>query len=128
MDGSCERSSDPPQFEQKRPLVGLLVPQRVHLRSGGRWGENSNCGAAGRMGASLVRTAAAGAGGANVAGGEKNGGSTEGVAGGAAAAGGAGRGGTDTAGGAVGAGGARPRGGVGATPAPSPESRRFPQS
>jgi len=108
-----------PQFEQKRPLGGLLVPQRVQRRSGARWGENSNCGAGGRIGASLARGALEGVGGgANVAGGAKNGGSTEGVAGGAGAA--AGAAGCTT--------GARPRGGVGATPAPSPEIRRFPQS
>ena len=86
MEGSFGRSSEPPQFEQKRPLAGLLVPQRAHVRSGGRCGENSNCGAAGRRGASLARAAAAGA--------------------------------TGT----------RPRGGVGATPTPSPEGKRFPQS
>jgi len=48
--GSGGWSSDVPQFEQKRPLSGLLVPQRVHMRSGGRGGENSNCGAGGRIG------------------------------------------------------------------------------
>jgi len=48
-----------PQFEQKRPLSGLLVPQRVHMRSGVRGGEKSNCGAGGRIGgASLGRDAA----------------------------------------------------------------------
>jgi len=124
VDGSWGRSSEAPQFEQKRPLGGLLVPQRVHLRSGGRCGENSNCGAAGRIGASLVRTGFAVDGdGAKVAGGEKKGGTTDGVfpAGGAGGAADAGeRGGCAT--------GARPRGGVGATPASSPEIRRFPQS
>ena len=115
MDGSCGRSSEPPQFEQKRPVVGLPVPQRVQRRSGGRWGENSNCGAAGRIGASLGRGALEGLAGANVAGGAKNGGTTDGVGGGGAGAEGC-------------ATGARPRGGVGATPAPSPETRRFPQS
>jgi len=63
------------------------------------------------MGASLTRPLLTGPGGAKVAGGEKNGG-TDGLAGGAGG----------------GATGARPRGGVGATPATSPEIRRFPQS
>lgn len=122
MDGSCGRSSEAPQFEQKRPLAGLLVPQRLHLRSAGRGGENSNCGAAGRMGTSLARgaTDCEAVGDANVAGGEKNGGTTDDAAGGGGAAGAGGRGGC--------AAGERPRGGVGATPAPSPEIRRFPQS
>ncbi|HET7540136.1 MAG TPA: hypothetical protein VFK05_09695 [Polyangiaceae bacterium] len=116
VEGSWGRSSDPPQFEQKRPLGGLLVPQRVHLRSGGFCGENSNCGAAGRIEASFERGAGAGGGGgwAKVEGGAKNGGAAEGVAG---------AGGFDDC-----AAGASPRGGVGATPAPSPEIRRFPQS
>ena len=96
-------------MEQKRPLSGLLVPQRVHIRSGGRGGEKSNCGAAGRIGgASLGREGAGAAGGANAGGGGKKGGAGAGCAGAAA--------------------GARPRGGVGAAPAPSPETKRFPQS
>ncbi|MEI9951133.1 MAG: hypothetical protein WDO74_19670 [Pseudomonadota bacterium] len=48
------------------------------MRSDGRCGENSNCGAAGRMGASLRRVPLlTGEEGANVAGGEKNGGATD---------------------------------------------------
>ncbi|MEI9939678.1 MAG: hypothetical protein WDO69_20860 [Pseudomonadota bacterium] len=71
-------------------MAGLLVPQRVHRRSGGRCGENSNCGAAGRMGASLTRAPPDGAAGAaNVAGGAKKGGTTDGLRG---AAGGLGAG------------------------------------
>ncbi len=117
VEGSFGRSSAPPQFEQKRPLGGLLVPQRAQRRSAGRCCENSNCGAAGRIEASFLR-GAGGTEGANVDGGAKNGGATEGLG----CAGG-------TAGGVEGcATGARPRGGVGATPAPSPETRRFPQS
>jgi len=75
------------------------------------------------LGTSLTRAPLLGGpGGANVDGGAKNGGTTEAVTGTAAAgmAAGAGAGG--------GAAGANPRGGVGATPAPSPEIRRFPQS
>ena len=89
--------------------------QRAQTRSAGRC-ENSNGGAAGRMGAPSAVGLTLGGGGANVDGGAKN----EGTAGGGA--GGAG-------GGAGGGTGASPRGGVGATtPAPSPEIRRFPQS
>ena len=96
--------SGPPQFEQKRPVAGLLVPQRAHTRSccDARCA-NSKGGAAGRMGCpSLGRGALLDAvGGAKLGGGAKNAGA--GAAGGADA----------TA-------GARPRGGVGADPAASP--------
>ena len=57
-------SNGPPQFEQKRPLGGLLVPQRMQTRSAGR-GEKSNGGAAGRcaLGIWLARCAGGAAGG-----------------------------------------------------------------
>jgi len=82
VEGSWGRSSELPQFEQKRPLSGLLVPQRVHFRSGGPCWENSKGGAAGRIDASLRRGAGAAGGGApeegaKVLGGEKNGGATD---------------------------------------------------
>ena len=84
MDGSGKLTRAPPQFEQKRPLSGLLVPQRAHTRSGARC-ENSKGGAAGRIGTSLVRGGALpGAEGANGEGGAKNGGATEPTAGGGA--------------------------------------------
>ena len=96
-------------MEQKRPLSGLLVPQREHVRSGGFGAENSNCGAGGRIGGWLGRDGATAAplAGANAGGGGKKG---------------------DAASDAAGFAGAKPRGGVGAGTAPTPSTKRFPQS
>jgi len=87
----------------------LLVPQREHVRSGGLGGENSNCGAAGRIGGWLGREGVA----PLLAAANAGGGGKKGEAGGSGV-------GAFT--------GASPRGGVGAATADAPSLRRFPQS